>query len=136
MGILDTITSMVGGGGGQNAQVAGGMMQELQNQPGGLGGLLSQFQQNGVGGAASQWAQGQTSPAQPGQIEQGLGGGFINSIAERTGLSPTVVTTGLGIAVPLLIHHLVSNGHVTADGQQTGVPANPGNILSSILGRL
>lgn len=135
MGILDTITSMAGGG-SQNAQAAGGLMQELQQQPGGLGGLLSRFQQNGQGQVASQWAQGQTQPADPNQIEQGVGGSMIDSIAQRTGMSSGAVKMGLAVAVPFLIHHMVQNGHVSPDGQATGDEPNPGGILSSILGHL
>ncbi len=139
MGILDTVESMAGqsGTGGQNAQVAGGLVQEMQAQPGGLGSLLSMFHQNGAGSAASQWANGQTQPADPEQIQQGMGGGMIDNIAQRTGLSPTVVKTGLAVAVPLMIHHLVQQGHVTPDGQPTGAPPpEPGGLLQSVLGRM
>lgn len=39
------------------------------------------------------------------QIEQGLGGtGIIDSIAQRTGTSPTVVKMGLAATVPPVIH--------------------------------
>lgn len=138
MGILDMVESMAGqsGAGGQNAQVAGGLVQEMQSQPGGLGSLLSMFHQNGMGGAASQWANGQTQPADSQQIQQGMGGGMIDSIAQRTGLSPSVVKTGLAVAVPLMIHHLVQQGHVTQDGQQTGSTPDAGGMLQSVLGRM
>ncbi len=126
MGILDMVESMAGGGGGQNAQVAGGLVQEMQGQPGGMGGLVQQ------------WAGGQTQPASPDQVEQGLGGtGMIDRISQRTGVSPGMVKAGLAVAVPLVIHHLVSNGHVTQDGQPTGAAApEPGGMLQSILGRM
>ena len=135
MGLLDSVMAMAGGG-GQNAQVAGGLMQELQQNPGGFGSLLSSFQQNGMGNQVQQWSQGQTAPAAPGQIQQGMGSGFINSIAQRTGLSPTVVESGLAVAVPLIVHHLVSNGHVDQQGQQVGPQPEAGGMLSSILSRI
>ncbi len=138
MGILDMVESMAGGGGGQNAQVAGGLVQEMQGQPGGMGGILQSFQRNGMGGLVQQWAGGQTQPASPDQVEQGLGGtGMIDRISQRTGVSPGMVKAGLAVAVPLVIHHLVSNGHVTQDGQPTGAAApEPGGMLQSILGRM
>jgi len=126
------------GGGDQHAQVAGGLIQEIQQQPGGVGSIFQSFQQNGLGGLVQQWAGGQTSPAAPEQIEQGLGGtGMIDNIAQRTGMSPTVVKMGLAVLVPIVIHHFVSNGHVTPDGQSTGAPPpEPGGLLQSVLGKL
>ncbi len=138
MGILDMVESMAGGAsGGQNGQVAGGLMQELQGRPGGIGGIFQSLQQNGMGGAVQQWGSGQTQPASPDQVEQGLGGtGLIDSVAQRTGMSPTMVKAGMAVALPLIVHHMVSNGHVTQDGQPTGSQPEPGGMLQSVLGRM
>ena len=138
MGILDSITSMVGGAGGDNTKVAGGLMEAVQQHPGGIGGILQSFQQNGQGGAVQQWANGNTENASPDQVEQGLGGtGLIDSVAQRTGLSPTMVKGAMAVMLPMVIHHFVSSGHVTPEGQQTGAPApETGGLLQSMLGRL
>ena len=138
MGLMDLVQGLAGAsGGGDHAKVAGGLLEELQNRPGGISGVLQAFQQNGMGGVAQQWASGQTQPANPSDIEAGLGGsGLIDSIAQRTGLSPDVVKTGLAAAVPLLVHHMVSNGHVTPDGQTTGSTPEAGGLLQSLLQRM
>ena len=139
MGILDMVTQAVGGiGGGDKSQVAGGVMQEIESRPGGVGGIFSAFQNNGLGGLVQQWAGGQTTPASPDQVEQGLGGtGLIESVANRIGMSPTMVKLGLAVILPVLIHHYVSNGHVTPQGEPTGAPApESGNVLQSILGHI
>ena len=140
MGILDAITSAISGAGGDqnHGQVAGGLVQEVQSMPGGIGGIFDSFKRNGMGGVLSQMAGGQTSAIAPDQVEQGLGGtGIIDSIAQRTGMSPTIVKMSLAVLLPLLIQHFVQGGHVTQDGQPTGQPApQSGSILSSILGRL
>lgn len=137
MGLMDMVSQMAGGQGGNTAQVGGGLMQELQNRPGGLGGLLQSFQQNGQGGAVQQWGQGNTAPADPDQVEQGLNGtGIIDSISQKTGVSPGMVKTGLAVLVPVLIHHLISQGHVNEQGEQTGPQPESGGLLSSILGRI
>ena len=139
MGLLDMITGAIGGNAAAtpNAQATGGLLEELQNRPGGLGGLLTSFQQNGMGSQVQQWGSGQTAPADPTQIEQGLGGtGIIDSIAQRTGVSPTMVKAGLAVAVPVLIHHLISQGHVDAQGNQTGAQPEMGGLLQSVLGRI
>ena len=97
MGILDMVEQAAGGmGGGDKSQVAGGLMQEVESRPGGVGGIFSAFQNNGMGGLVQQWAGGQTTPASPDQVEQGLGGtGLIESISNRIGMSPTMVNFGL-----------------------------------------
>lgn len=138
MGILDSITSMVGGMGGDKTQAAGGVMDAVQQHPGGIGGILQSFQQNGQGGAVQQWASGNTQGASPDQVEQGLGGtGLIDSVAQRTGMSPTMVKGAMAVMLPMIIHHFVSSGHVTPEGQTTGVPApETGGLLQSMLGRL
>ncbi len=137
MGLMDMITSVTGGGGGNTAQVGGGLMQELENRPGGMGSILQSFQNNGQGAAVQQWGQGNVAPADPNQVEQGLNGtGIIDSISQKTGVSPAMVKTGLAVLVPVLIHHLISQGHVDEQGQQTGPQPSSGGLLSSILSRI
>lgn len=138
MGIMDMLQQAAGMGGNEKTQVAGGVMDEIQNQPGGVGSIFSAFQNNGLGGLVQQWAGGQTTPASSEQVEQGLGGtGMIDSIANRIGMSPTMVKMALAVILPVLIHHYVSNGHVTPQGEQTGSPApEQGGILQSILSRI
>ncbi len=143
MGIMDSIKEAIGGnagspGIGDNAKVAGGLLDTLREQPGGVSGMFQSLQQNGMGGAVQQWAGGQTAPASPDQIQQGLGGtGIIDTVAQRTGLSPTMVKGAMAVMVPMIIHHFVANGHVTPDGQPTGAPMpEQGGMLQSILSRI
>ncbi len=138
MGVFDMVEQMAAGSGNaDHAKVAGGLVQVMQERAGGLGGLLQSFHQNGLGGIVQQWSNGQTHPANPADVETGVGGtGIIDSIAQRTGLSPGVVKTGLAVAVPILIHHLVSNNHVTTTGEPTGPAPEPGGVLQSVLGRI
>ena len=139
MGIMDMVTQAAEQfGGNEKGQVAGGLMQEIQERPGGVGSIFSAFQNNGLGGLVQQWAGGNTTPAAPEQVDQGLQGtGIIESIANRMGVSPTIVKMGLAVIIPMLIHHYVSNGHVTPQGEPTGAPQpESGSVLGSILGRI
>ena len=138
MGLLDMVEQMAGGaGGGDNAKVAGGLMEEIQSRPGGIGEVLQSFHQNGMTGLVQQWAGGQTQAANPGDIEAGLGSsGLVDSIAQRTGLSADAVKTGLAVIVPVVVKHMASNGHVTADGQPTGTTPDAGGLLQSVLSHL
>jgi uncharacterized protein YidB (DUF937 family) len=136
MSILNTVESMaMGNAAPEHAKVAGGLMDELQ-QRGGVGSLIQNFQRNGMGSFVDQWSQGNTQP-NPTAIENGTAGtGLIDSVAQRTGLSPGVVRGGLAIVVPLLIHHMVSNNHVTPTGAHTGNQPEPTSILQSVLQRI
>lgn len=136
MSILNTVASMAKGtAASDHAQVAGGLMQELE-QRGGVGSLIQNFQRNGMGSFIDQWSQGNIQP-NPTAIENGTQGtGLIDSIAQRTGLAPGVVRGGLAVAVPLLIHHMVSNNHVTPTGAPTGNQPEPASVLQSVLQRI
>jgi len=136
MSILNTVASMAKGPAApEHAQVAGGLMDELQER-GGVGSLIQAFQRNGMGSFVEQWSQGNTQP-NPTAVESGTHGtGLIDSIAQRTGLAPGVVRGGLAIALPLLIHHMVSNNHVTATGAPTGAQPEPTSVLQSVLKRI
>jgi uncharacterized protein YidB (DUF937 family) len=136
MSTLNTVASMAkGDAGSEHAQVAGGLMEELQ-QRGGIGSLIQNFQRNGLGSVIEQWTQGDTQPNATAVEEGTAGTGLIDSIAQRTGLSPGVVRGGLAIALPLVVHHMVSNGHVTPSGAPTGNPPDHASMLQSILQRI
>ena len=139
MSIFDSVSNIVSqvSGGGEHAAVAGGLLEHLGGA-GGVAGLIQSMHQNGAGGLVQQWANGQTQATDPGAIEQAIGGsGLINSIAQRTGMSPDTVRSSLATVVPLLVSHLTANGHVTTDGQVTSNPApETGSLLQSILGKL
>lgn len=139
MSIFDSVSNMVNqvSGGGDHAAVAGGLMQELGGV-GGVANLIQQFHQNGAGGLVQQWANGQTQATDPNAIEQAIGSsGLIDSIAQRTGMSPDTVRSSMATVLPLIVNHLTANGHVTTDGQVTGTPApETGSLLQSVLGKL
>ena len=89
--------------------------------------MLSHMQNNGVDTQAVQ--QGQ--PMAPEQVQQGLGGsGIIDSIAQRTGMSPEMVKIGLATALPLVMAHFTKNG--TEAPPSSGV----GGMASQILGQV
>ena len=141
MGILDVVSKFVGGqasgAGGDHAAVAGALMEQLDGA-GGVGGLIQSFHQNGAGSLIQQFAGGQTGAADPNAIEQALGGtGLIDGIAQKTGMSSDTVKSSLATVLPMLVHHSISNGHVTADGQAGDIPApDAGSLLTSVLGKL
>ena len=142
MGILDSVREMAGqatgqstgsagAGGGATASVAGGLMQALEEHPGGLSGVLDHFRQNGMAGSVQNWATGQQQTATPDEIQQGLGGtGFIDKVAERAGVSPETAKIAMAAILPVVVSHF------TQGGQQAPPQSGYSGMASQILGRL
>lgn len=132
MGLLDALEGMAGQSGNQtNAKVAGGMMQALDEHPGGLAGLLDQFRQNGMENHVQNWASGQQTTATPEQVQQGIGNtGFIDKVAERAGVSPQVAKVAMAALLPIVVSHF------TQGGQQAAPQSGYGGMASQILGKL
>ena len=115
MGILDAIEGLASQDGGTNAKVAGGLMQALDEHPGGLAGVISQFQQNGMGEHVQNWASGQQQTATPEQVQQGLGGtGLIDSVAAKAGVSPAVAKMAMAVVLPMVMAHFTQGGQQAA----------------------
>jgi uncharacterized protein YidB (DUF937 family) len=134
MGIMDSLKGMaeqgMSQGGGTNAQVAGGLMQALDEHPGGLAGVLSSFEQNGMGQHVQNWASGSQPTATPDQIQQGLNGtGLIDNVAAKAGISPEMAKAGLAIVLPMVISHF------TQGGQQQAPSSGFGGMASQILSK-
>lgn len=131
MGLLDSVMGMVEGGGNQNAQAAGGLMQALDQHPGGLGGLLQNFQQNGMGQHVQNMQNGQTTPLTPEQVQQGTQGtGLIDMVAQKAGISPEMAKMGMAVALPMIVAHFSQN-----NGGQMPQQGEFGGLASSILGK-
>ena len=134
MGLLDSIEGMAQqamSGNGQNQQVAGGLMQALDEHPGGLGGLIQNMQQNGMGDHVQNWANGSTPVASPGQVEQATQGtGLIENVAAKAGISPEMAKIGIAIALPMIVAHFSQN-----NGGQMPQQGEFGGLASSILSK-
>ena len=134
MGFLNSLGSMIGGGASNeaHASVATELVNSAQQHPGGLAGMLENFKQNGMDEHVNSWQQPDqaNAPISPDQAQQGLGSGVINSIAQLTGLSPTVVKGAAAVILPMLVAHFAQNGGVNQQGSGFG------NVASSFLGKL
>lgn len=137
MTILNTVASMAAGPAAETHQkVANALMEELDQNANGIPDLIQTFQRNGMGAHVEEWMQGNTQP-NPTTIENGLADtGLIERIAGRTGLSDGTVRGALCLIVPVLIHHVVVNGHVSPTGEVLKSQPESGSILQSILPRI
>lgn len=124
---------MGGGGGAPNAGMLGAILGALQTHPGGLGGLLSSFQQAGLGDQAGSWVgTGENQPVSPDQMQSALGGGpgggMIGQIASRLGVPSGMAAAAAAQYLPQIIDHLTPHGQVPQDGGMGGL----GGLLSRL----
>lgn len=128
MGLLDELGSVGGmlggqgqGGGGQGGPMAA-ILQMLQNRPGGMGGVLSSFEQGGLGGVAQSWiGGGQNQPVSPGQVQSALGPEAVGDVASRLGVSHEEAAGHLSQFLPQIMEHLSPGGQVPEDGGMGGI---------------
>ncbi|WP_158824468.1 YidB family protein [Granulicella sp. S156] len=135
MGLLDSLEGMAAsamtGSGSDQAKVAGGLMQVLQEHPEGVQAVLNGFQNNGMAGHVAQWASGELQTATPDQVQAGLGGtGLIEATAEKAGVSPEVAKTVLASVMPMVISHFAPNGQAPEQSQFSGLA---GQLMSKFL---
>ncbi len=124
MGFLDEIGSMAGqsGAGGDQAKVAGGLMQALEQHPGGIQGVIDSFRQNGMGDHVDAMTSGQQQTTTPEQVQQGLGGtGLIERTAEHAGVSTQVVQMAMATMLPMVLQHFAPGGQAAPQSQFGGM---------------
>jgi uncharacterized protein YidB (DUF937 family) len=115
MGILDDLENKAVNGmlGGSSNPLATGLLQMINNQPGGLSGLLQSFREKGLGSLASSWVgTGQNLPITADQIQHVLGSDQVKQMAAKVGISPEVAGAALSQLLPTLVDKLTPNGQM------------------------
>ena len=118
MGLFDDIIgNMLGGAGGEQANL-GGIMEVLSGlDAGGVNGLLQSFQQKGLGDIVSSWVgTGQNLPISAAQIREGLGSDLLTSLAEKSGLPAEELSSQIAGYLPDFIDTITPNGTVPEGG--------------------
>jgi uncharacterized protein YidB (DUF937 family) len=111
-----------GAGGGLGGAAAGAgliavLLQVLQ-QNGGLGRVLSQFQQAGYGPQADSWVStGRNAPIDGDILSQVLGSGQIDEIAQRLGMSRRDAADQMATALPDVVDRMTPRGAVPGDSE-------------------
>ena len=115
MGLLDemenkAVTSMLGN---SSNPLATSLQQMINNQPGGLSGLMQSFHDKGLGGIMSSWVgTGQNLPITADQIQHVLGSEQVKELAAKAGISPDLASSSLATMLPSLIDKLTPNGQM------------------------
>ena len=115
MGLLDNlenqaVTSLLGG---SSNPLAASILQMIQNQPGGLSGMVQSFQDKGLGGLMSSWiSTGPNPPMSADQVHQALGSDKVKELAAAAGISPDVASSAIAQLLPGIVDKLTPNGQV------------------------
>ncbi len=136
MSLLDTLTSLAGGGennrGGGAASLIPALIEIVGKYPGGLSGLLQQLQQGGLGAIVASWlGSGPNQSVSPEQLGSALEPGMVNDLAERTGQDRNAVLEGLSAILPKLVDQASPQGAV-----EPGQSLDAGKLLGSLAGLL
>jgi uncharacterized protein YidB (DUF937 family) len=120
-GGMGGLEQILGGGGGAGAG-AGGMMAllpillQVLSRNGGLGGLLSKFQQAGYREQADSWVStGSNRPIDGGILSQVLGDAQMDEIAQKLGVPRREAADQVASALPDVVDHMTPQGSVPAD---------------------
>lgn len=122
MGLLDMIGSVLGqsntDGQPQPTNALAAVMEFVNNQPGGLNGLIARFHEHGVGDIVQSWiSSGPNQTVSPDTLQNVLGSGALNDLASKVGVSPEQASSLLSQVLPHVVDHATPNGEVPQTGQ-------------------
>lgn len=139
MGLLDSVIGAVAGAQGASGAAAGqpdlmsmvlGMLAN-NGEGGGLGGLVSKFQQAGMGDVMQSWiSTGQNQPISADQLGQVLGSDTLSSLTQQFGGQQSDLLGQLSQMLPQVVDQLTPNGQVPAGGL-----GNVGDLLGMLMKR-
>lgn len=123
MGLLDQVVGAVagqlGGGRADGNPLLQMVMQLIQNQPGGLQGLIEQFTRAGLGAQAQSWVStGANQPVSPDDLLSAFGGadGQLGQLVSQLGLDRNEALGGLAQMLPEVVDKLTPNGRIETGG--------------------
>ncbi len=135
MGLLDTLKAATGAAPASEtsqSSLVSAVLSTLAAQPGGMPGLVEQFQAKGLGGIISSWVgTGQNLPIAPEQVQSALGSEQVEAIAAKAGISPEAAKSGLAQYLPQIVDQLTPNGEMPqGDLMSKGLELLKGKLFS------
>ncbi|KVH79809.1 hypothetical protein WJ41_31325 [Burkholderia ubonensis] len=130
MGLLDIVGGLLGGQAGGNSQSAllSAALEFINNQPGGLNGLIEKFKAGGAGDVIGSWVgTGENQPISADTLQNVLGSDAIGTLASKFGVDPAQASSILAQVLPHVVNHATPNGEVPADGQ-----VDTSNVLGTL----
>ncbi|RQV10330.1 DUF937 domain-containing protein [Burkholderia cenocepacia] len=130
MGLLDIVGGLIGGQAGGNSQSAliTTALEFINNQPGGLNGLIEKFKAGGAGEIIGSWVgTGENQPISPDTLQNVLGSDVVGSLASKVGIDPSQASSILAQVLPHVVNGATPNGEVPANGQ-----VDTSNVLGTL----
>ena len=130
MGLLDIVGGLIGGQAGGNSQSAliTTALEFINNQPGGLNGLIEKFKAGGAGDIIGSWVgTGENQPISPDTLQNVLGSDVVGSLASKVGIDPSQASSILAQVLPHVVNGATPNGEVPASGQ-----VDTSNVLGTL----
>ena len=130
MGLLDIVGGLIGGQAGGNSQSAliTTALEFINNQPGGLNGLIEKFKAGGAGEIIGSWVgTGENQPISPDTLQNVLGSDVVGSLASKVGIDPSQASSILAQVLPHVVNGATPNGEVPAGGQ-----VDTSNVLGTL----
>lgn len=123
--------------GGKSGMVLSGLLRLMANPAtGGFHGFIEKFHRTGLGDAADSWIRtGDNQPISSERLENTLGTGALDSIAEQAGVDRTTTATLLGFMMPRVVDALTPNGEMPDEAdllsKMTGYLGNIGGAAAA-----
>lgn len=115
MGLLDIVGGLIGGQGGNQNALVSAALEFINNQPGGLNGLIEKFNAGGAGGIIGSWiGTGENQPISPETLQNVLGSDTIGALAQKVGIDPQQASGILAQVLPHVVNGATPNGEVPA----------------------
>ncbi|HEP6426458.1 TPA: DUF937 domain-containing protein [Burkholderia cenocepacia] len=130
MGLLDIVGGLIGGQAGGNSQSAliTTALEFINNQPGGLNGLIEKFKAGGAGEIIGSWVgTGENQPISADTLQNVLGSDVVGSLASKVGIDPSQASSILAQVLPHVVNGATPNGEVPAGGQ-----VDTSNVLDTL----
>jgi uncharacterized protein YidB (DUF937 family) len=84
---------------------------------GGLGGLLSSFEQAGLGHIAQSWiSSGPNQPVSPQHLQTVFGEDQVQTMSRQSGMAPHDFLSQLSQHLPRVVDHMTPNGQMPDEG--------------------
>ena len=134
MGLMDMVGGLMGGGGQGPNPMLRAVIGMIQKHPGGIQGLLGQFQQQGLGDQVASWVgTGQNQDIGAEHVQQALGQDSIAGLAQQLGIGHGEAASGLAQFLPLVIDRLSPQGQLPSQ-EETDAGGGLMGMLGGLLG--
>jgi uncharacterized protein YidB (DUF937 family) len=106
------------------------VMEFVNNQPGGINGLVQKFHEHGLGDIVQSWiGAGPNQSVSPETLQNVVGSDALSQLASKLGVSPEQASALLAQILPHVLNHATPNGETPPSGQ-----FDVASVLSSIQG--